>query len=182
MGKKIIVRGADFSQNGFTFTEVKKEYTKLKQYHGEDATYPVSAADSWYTCAFNDNPGVLSLDHTNFGNAVSLGVDAEDYTHVKVEGYGDDISRATFSIPIIACVDENNNVLGGIIAVDASYSSNDAIYLAAGWTVIRGSAATYPSTFEMDIPVGTAKIYTSMVMTSETQGNFKMTLSKYDYA
>lgn len=30
MGKKIIIRDADFSQNGFHFTEVTKEYTKLK--------------------------------------------------------------------------------------------------------------------------------------------------------
>ena len=152
-------------------------YRYLKNYHGEDAIYPVSLEDSWYTCAFGNEPGILSLDHTRSANSVSLGVDAEDYNHVKVEGYGDNLTALpTLSCPIIACVDKDNNVLGGIICIPNS--DYDEAYVNAGWTIVR--SALYPSTFEMDIPDGTSKIYTSMSIPSQT--NFKMTLYKIDIA
>lgn len=178
MGKSLIIKGADFSKNGFTYRYETLDVNTL-YYKGTGQAsliqnaneWPVAEADGkvWYN-ATHDNTYTLLGGFQN--SCVFKRYPVGDYTKVKVRT----VCANRGDYLILGCVDSNEKLLGGFIAAFPER------YKGVILTPV-GHADGYRE-FEMNIPEGTA--YIIATFNDTTTGNyspfgengFKVTLSK----
>lgn len=175
MGKKLIIKGADFSANGFHYEMVKKEITTLYKFNGMAATIGenISALDScyWYEKA---TTGELTLA-SSLAGAVSTSynldslVEVEDYTDAEVKSVNSIQPQGIVAgCAIMFFLDENKGIIGGFSTGDSTKGC------------VNKGASSDERTFSMKVPasakyvVCTVRAYPSNVVPA-----FKLTLSKH---
>lgn len=178
MGKSLIIKGADFSTNGFTYeydsTVVKKLY-----YKGTGQGSLVEDVNVW-PVADADGKGFYNLAHDNNYTLLLSGANClafkkypvGDYTNVKVRT----VAALGGDYVILACLDSNEKLLGGFVTTSPSYSGSIVL------TPV-GEANGYRE-FEMDIPEGTTHVIAGFYDTAAgsynpfSENGFAVTLSK----
>lgn len=178
MGKSLIIKGADFSTNGFTY-EYESEVVKKLYYKGtgqgslvEDVNvWPVANADGriFYNSAHDDNYYMLT---SGVNCLVFKKYPVGDYIKVKVRT----VCALGGDYVILACLDSNEKLLGGFVTTSPSYSGSIVL------TPV-GEANGYRE-FEMDIPEGTTHVIAGFYDTTDGnyspfgENGFAVTLSK----
>lgn len=124
MGKNLIVKGADFRENGFHVTVTKTTLTTLYFKDGTeyDNTFAHGSNTVYYTYATNGNKLVngsaldMSLtnkiDLTDYPNAISVNVD----TKVQLGYY----NSGTAGLIILAFLDEDEKLISGYCTSETS--------------------------------------------------------------
>lgn len=178
MGKSLIIKGADFSKNGFNYEYETKEVNTLYYKGTGTATlvineneWPVAKeyGKAWYN-ATHDNTYTLLGKCQN--SCVFKRYPVGDYTKVKVRT----VCANAGDYVILGCVDANEKLLGGFVTTSPNYSGNIVL------TPV-GFADGYRE-FEMNIPEGTVDVIASFNDTIEGNyspfgdSGFKVTLSK----
>lgn len=178
MGKSLVIKGADFSKNGFTYGYETLDVNTLYYKGTGQATliqnvneWPVAEADGkvWYN-ATHDNTYTLLGSCEN--SCVFKRYPVGDYTKVKVRT----VCANRGDYVILGCVDANDKLLGGFVTT-----------LPEGYKGVIltpvGFADGYRE-FEMNIPEGTAYIIATFNDTATGnyspfgENGFKVTLSK----
>lgn len=174
MGKSLIIKGADFSKNGFTYKYETLDVNTL-YYKGTGQAslvqnanvWPVSNTDGRCFYATNNTYSML-LDSQNC--LVFKKYPIGDYKKVKIRT----VANLVGSYVILAFIDSNDNILSGFCTT--STSNNTPL------TPV-GKEAGYRE-FEMDVPNGAVNIIGGFYedangFTSPFEENgFKVTLSK----
>lgn len=183
MGKKLVIKGADFSENGFVYEIVKKEITSLYDKEGNLVTQSSEylSANGWYyyeqtvdgvlkNTGYN-NASTIALCTTQKSGGGDVFVDVEDYTDAEI------ITRCNLGpVSIIAGVavlfflDSTYNIIGG-------FSTGDSL----DGCVNVGASDTL-RTFRQKVPAGckycVASVFTSSANAATIFDDFKITLSK----
>lgn len=175
MGKSLIIQGADFSLNGFKYTEVKKTVTDLYNYQG------VKIVD-WATQMASGSNGVYYYEAANavLGKGTSLTniastllIDAEDYTIAKVHTMcGTGATGVVLGCAIMLFLDINQKIIGGYSTASVGATG----IVSEGVGVINNM-----TDFSKEIPSGCKYIVCTVsgtnISTLFTQ--FKLELSKF---
>ena len=186
MGKKLIIKGADFSQNGMRVAE-RKITTLYDELGAAVVSWPLSDTAT-QTCYYFFSKGNTALKEgsNNPYKAWSGKIAVEDFTHVKVktanQSFGH-ISDIVSGMILLAAVDSQNNILAGYCSCNSAEQVGDGVNLTP--VGIYGSGIR---TFELDIPSGAAYVVASwdsaratgqpiLSPLDETNG-FELTLSK----
>ena len=172
MGKKLVIKGADFSENGFVYELVKREITTLYNTNGATVATgdSVQAADSVYY--YEHTNGSLQKG-SGFAGACST---AYNTTYIDVEDYTDAEIITTCNIEpyqgisggaVMFFLDANKAIIGGL---STGASSHGCVNVGYSNTEITRS---------MKIPEGARYVVCTAVNTSTKKvPNFKLTLSK----
>lgn len=175
MGKALIIKGADFSANGFHYQTVRREITTLYDYTGNVKTtvadLPVSQAVYFYE---DSSTHALAVGGS-LGGAVSTSNGLGNRTYVEVEDYKKAIVTSRVSVggsgvigglAVLFFLDENLNIVGGLSSGNSNTCRNVGL-------------SNELRTFEVDIPA-TAKYAVATMMGNETidLSNFKLVLEK----
>ena len=154
MGKSLIIKGADFSKNGFKYEYETKEVNTL-YYKGtgtasmivNENEYPVSEANGkcWYNAAHNDTYTLLAAQNSCAFKRYPVG----DYIRVKVRT----VCANQGDYVILGCVNADDKLIGGFVTTSPDYSGNIVL------TPV-GCADGYRE-FEMNIPEGTVDVIAS---------------------
>lgn len=178
MGKSLIIKGADFSKNGFTYEYETKEVNTLYYKGNGVATlvvneneWPVEQVDGkvWYNSK-HDNTYTLLPNCEN--SCVLKSYPVGDYTNVKVRT----VCANRGDYVILGCVNADNKLIGGFVTTSPSYSGSIVL------TPV-GHADGYRE-FEMNIPEGTVNVIATFNDTIEGNyspfgdNGFKVILSK----
>lgn len=177
MGKKLVIKGADFSANGFHFEIVKKEVTKLVKKDGSEVSQgdTIDKADSVYYYE-QANKGYLAAG-SNFGGAVStsssfaaggaVDIDVEDYTDAEVTSTLVIPGQSSIAgVAIMFFLDSSKNIIGG-------FSTGDSV---KGCQNV--GASDTERTFSMKIPARSKYVVCTVCQLSGVVPYFKLTLSK----
>lgn len=122
MGMKMIIKGADFSENGFTYEVVEKVITTLKKADGTEFTLPQELEKSEGVYFYEDTGKTLK-NGSNLANAASTSKFNETENFIDVEDYTDaTITSANNVTPagvvagaaILFFLDSDKNLIGGI--------------------------------------------------------------------
>jgi hypothetical protein len=176
MGKKLVIKGADFSENGFVFELVKKEITTLYKSDGAVAS-PNGAIINTETRYFYEyaTSGALTQG-TNLSKACystspdisGTFVDVEDYTDAEVTSicnFGPSGNIAGFAIMFF--LDSSKNIIGGLSTGDSQVGC------------VNKGASSELRTFKMSVPAGSKYVVCTFCSNASTNvGDFKLTLSK----
>lgn len=178
MGKSLIIQGADFSSNGFKYTEVIKTVTDLYNYQNvkiEDWSVQMASISNGFYYAEKAN-AVYARGTSLADTASTLLIDVEDYTHAKV--YTKCNIPYSLSAPqilgvaIMLFIDSNNKIIGGYSTANVN-SSN---------TISEGVGAINTMTyFEKEIPTGCRYVACTFNGTNASTlfTSFKLELKKY---
>lgn len=185
MGKSLIIKGADFSENGMKETVIKTTVTKLYDKSGEITSWPNANADTQYYFFSTDNPK-LNTGANNILKAITTKIPVEDYTHVKVRTANQGLSYLNSTVAgeiILAAIDSSNNILGGYCTSTAAEQVGSVPLQPVD------KDETQTRIFEMDIPTGAAYVVATWDSAANTSGTtrfsplsetngFELTLSK----
>lgn len=178
MGKSLIIKGADFSSNGFKYTKVIKTVTDLYNYQNvkiEDWSVQMATPSNGVYYSEKAN-AVLGKGTALNGTASTLLIDVEDYTHAKVYTkcnipYSPS-APSVLGVAIMLFVDSNNKIIGGYSTANVN-SSN---------TISEGVGAINTMTyFEKEIPTGCRYVVCTFNGTNASTlfESFKLELKKY---
>lgn len=174
MGKKLIIKGADFSANGFHYETVKKEITALYKYDGTLAQVgdDVPGTDGLYV--YENTSGEIKYG-SSLAGAVSTksgydgdNIEVEDYTDAEVKSVNTIAPQGVIAgSAIMFFLDENGGIIGGL-------STGDSLK-----GCVNKGTSQEERTFSMKVPasakyvVCTVRAYQGGVVPA-----FKLTLSK----
>lgn len=166
MGKSLIIKGADFSENGMKETVIKTTVTKLYDQNGEITSWPNADANTRYYYFSTDNPE-LKTGGNNVQKAITTKIPVEDYTHVKVRIANQGMSYVSSAVAgeiILAAIDSSDNILGGYC------TSVTAEQVGSVPLQPVNKDETQIRIFEMDIPTGAAYVIATWDSASPTSG------------
>lgn len=160
MGKKLIIKGADFSQNGMRETVVERKITTLYDRLGaEVVSWPLDTTTQTCYYYFSTGNNALKEGEKNPYKAWSGKIAVEDFTHVKVKTANQTFGHINDNVSgmiLLAAVDSQNNILAGYCSSDSAEQVGDGVNLTP--VGVDGSGIR---TFELDIPSGAAYIVSS---------------------
>lgn len=174
MGKKLVIKGADFSANGFTYEIVKKEVTALYDKNGNAVAMgdTVASSSSRYfyekteTGALSEGSALVGTASTSSGLSGTF-VTVEDYTDAEVtttNSFGP--SGVIAGVAVMFFLDSTKKILGG-------FSTGDSI---KGCTNVGTSLSE--RTLSMKVPAGSVYVVCTVYNNGGTIPYFKLTLSK----
>lgn len=174
MGKSLIIKGADFSKNGFTYNYETLDVSTL-YYKGTGQASLVQNANVWPVSntdgrSFYATDNTYSLVSNSLNCLVFKPYPIGDYKRVKIRT----VANLRGRYVILAFLDSNSNILSGFCTTSLE-----------GETPLTpvGKEAGYRE-FEMDVPEGAVSIIGGFYedengLTSPFEENgFKVTLSK----
>lgn len=160
MGKKLIIKGADFSQNGMRETIVERKITTLYDKLGAAVvSWPVDKTTQTCYYFFSKGSNALKEGGNNPDKAWSGKIAVEDFTHVKVKTANQSLGHINDNVSgmiLLAAVDSQNNILAGYCSSNSAEQVGDGVNLTP--VGVDGSGIR---TFELDIPSGAAYIVAS---------------------
>lgn len=166
MGKSLIIKGADFSENGIRETVIETKITKLYDKNGEITRWPNNTADVQYYFFSTDNK-ILKTGDNNLQKAITGKIPVEGYTHVKVRIANQGFTHISSTVAgeiILAAIDASDNILGGYCtSITAEQVGNVPLQPV-------GKDETQTRIFEMDIPTGAAYIVATWDSATTTSG------------
>lgn len=175
MGKSLIIQGADFSSNGFKYTEVIKTVTDLYNYQNvkiEDWSVQMATALNGIYYAEQAN-GVLFKGTSLTGAASTLKIDVEDYQTAIVYTQCDIAGPTIIGGAVMFFLDANSVVIGGYSTAPVGSTQGRATGVGSltAWT-----------TLSKDIPSNCKYIvctFRTVSSPSTAFANFKLKLKKY---
>jgi hypothetical protein len=175
MGKSLIIKGADFSENGFKYEEVKTTISDLYNYQGVKITdWAVQMASGSNGVYYYEKEGALLGKGTGLANIAStLLIDVEDYEIANVYNmceigpYG-----IVLGVAIMLFLDSTQKVIGGFST--ANIGATNVVSEGVGQVNTLTS-------FSKNIPVGTKYAVCSFRGTNAATlfTQFKLDLIKY---
>lgn len=159
MGKKLVIKGADFSENGFVYEEVITDASQL--YYNNEGVAAALTPEIW--ASMTSAQGYYATEDNNGDVLVSYGVvncalafaDCTGYEKVTVKTVNFLSPQSAFSnggAAIILFADSLGNVLGGLTTMPENGTSP------SGNTTGEGVDQGYRS-FECAVPEGATKVY-----------------------
>lgn len=188
MGKSLVINGADFSQNGFVYTEVRTDASTLYyNNNGSDAELTSAIWDELTQAqcvySFESTSGSFSIIRNSTPLSVMGYASCQGYEKVEVK------TRTLITTPqstiqgasILLFVDDNNNIKGGYTTMPTDGTSP------SGVTEGKGSGSGSYRTFIADVPAGATKVYSffrggtgATPSPFDQDAPYKMTLIKHE--
>jgi hypothetical protein len=174
MGKKLVIKGADFSVNGFTYEVVTKNITTLYKSDGtvlsQGETLQSSDTRYFYETTSGElkqGGNISKICVSTSSSITSTFVDVEDYTHAEVTTICN-INPASIikGAAIMFFLDSSMNIIGG-------FSTGDSLC-----GCLNKGASNDLRTLSMDIPTGSKYVVCTYCSATNTVEDFKLTLSK----
>lgn len=171
MGKKLVIKGADFSENGFVVEIVKKEITDLYNRSGGLVETTTTAAESFYFYeASNGNlggGGNLAGQMITRKGEFGADIDVEDYTDAEIQTrQGQGPIGSVAGVGVMFFLGANRQIIGGLSTGNSQRGCTNV------------GASFEQRTFSMKIPAGAKYVLCTASGTIGTSLNFKLTLSK----
>lgn len=184
MGKSLIIKGADFSANGFHYEEVVQDVSTLRIKDNVVLTaenYSTLSDKANTLMAYENNAGSF-IEATNLiAYTATAKADCEGWEKVRVKVRSNIYPQSTIAgVAALLFTDANNNVVGGITTMSSGSTSP------SGKTSGVGIADTL-RTFELAVPEGAKYVYstyrgTSSITPFTEDYEFEMKLVKYELA
>lgn len=175
MGKSLIIKDADFSNNGFRYQEVTKTITDLYNKSGSKVTdWSVQMSLISQTIYYSEKAGAVLGVGSNYSNAAStLLIDVEDYQSATVHTKcGVAAGPTVLGCAVMLFLDANQNVIGGYST--APVGATNVISQGVGTVSVL-------TDFTKEIPSNCKYVVCTFhgADASETFTKFKLELKKY---
>lgn len=180
MGKSLIIKGADFSANGFNLNVIRKTITKLVNYDGIEVTEPTIRSESIYFYEHSTTGEMLGA--SNLASSASTNrysytamdlIDVEDYTEVEITTR---VDQGTYQkvggLAVLFFLDSSMNLIGGLSSATQDLPNS---------VCERVGISDAYRTFVRNIPFG-AKYIVCTCQDKIGYNNFKLELRKYEIA
>lgn len=177
MSKKLVIKGADFSANGFSLRSETEQTTDLFLDDGAQYVYGSAIASGSGVYFYERNNAVVKGNYANYATnphrvSDQSIIDVEDYTKVTYQG-----RLSLYSAPnniyllYIGFLDSSRNLIGGVCNAPIGAEGFTSECIGPSSSVIE---------FTRDIPSGCKYIIASCQVgnTSVEGESFKLTLSK----
>lgn len=159
MGKKLVIKGANFSENGFVYQEVITDASQL--YYNNSGVAAELTAEIW--ASLTSSQGYYASELNTGKVQVSYGVGACALAVADCEGYEKVTVKTICNLPpqstwsnggaaLLMFVDASGDVVGGITTMAQSGTSP------SGKTTGAGYSTSYRS-FELAVPDNATKVY-----------------------